>query len=276
MDMKLYKKIIDEVSGYMELIYLHGLGEPLFHPNIFEMIKYAKEKGLNVGLSSNATLLTPDFAKKIISSNLDYLILALDAATSETYSKVRGGKNFPQVIKNVKNYLKFKRKSEKSPFTVLQFVKLKINANEVKEFRKMWKNSGADVIRVKPLIDLLKEGKSGKNMRRPCFYLWRQLNMVSWDGKFVTPCCMDTNGDYPLGDIRKQSIKEIWNGPQMVVLRKMQRSGKWKKLPLCRDCTYPQPSTYGKFGAMAIPDILIKKLLPVLERISLGKFVLYE
>lgn len=276
MEMSLYQKIIDEISSYMELVYLHGLGEPLFHPQIFEMIAYAKNKGLNIGLSTNATLLTKEKTQKLILSGLDYLIIALDATKAETYAKVRGGKNFDQVVKNVRGYLELKKQAKKSPFTVLQFVKLKENMTEDKKFRQIWQNSGADVIRVKPVIDLLRSEKNGKKSRRPCFYLWRQLNMISWDGKIVTPCCMDTDGEYPLGDVSKDSIAGIWNNPKMIALRKAQLSGAWKKLPLCRDCTYPQPSFPGKIGAMVFPDIAIKKMLPILERLSFGKFVIYE
>lgn len=279
--MDLYQKIIDEVANFLELVYLHGLGEPLFHPQIFEMIKYAQSKGLNVGLSTNATLLTTEKAQKLISSGLDYLIIALDATKPETYQKVRGGKNFNQVVKNVRGYLRLKKKAKKSPFTVLQFVKLDENKLEVEKFRKIWQGSGADVVRVKPVIDLLRSHPSttlgaSKKPRRPCFYLWRHLNMVSWDGKFVTPCCMDSDGAYPLGDATKQTILEVWNSPEMRALRRAQVTGEWKKLPLCRDCTYPQPSLPGKIGAMALPDIMIKKILPILERVTLGKFVIYE
>lgn len=277
MKMGLYKKIIDEVADYLELVYLHGLGEPLFHPGIFEMVKYAKKKGLSVGISTNATLLDKEKSRQLLSSGLDYLIIALDAATAETYRRVRGGENFDQVIENVEEYLKLKREAENHPFTVLQFVKLKENEREVEDFRRMWKNSRADVIRVKPVIDLLRVNKqTGRLPRRPCFYLWRQLNMVAWDGSFVTPCCMDSDGDYSLGDARKQTIKEIWNGPRMVALRRAQITGDWKKLPLCQDCTYPQPSLLSKLGAMFISDMTVKRILPYLERISLGRFHIYD
>lgn len=277
MKMKLFKKIINETADFLELLYLHGLGEPLFHPKIFEMVKYAKSKGLNVGISTNATLLTSKKAKQLIESGLDYLIIALDAATPKTYKQVRGGENFNQVVANVKNYLKLKKKAGKSPFTVLQFVKLKENKKEVKQFQERWRNSGADVVRVKPVVDLLRQQKiTAKLPQRPCFYIWRQLNMVSWDGKFITPCCMDADGNYPLGNANKESIVKIWNNPKMIALRKAQVTGEWKKLPFCRDCTYPQPSLWGQLGAMIFPDMMVKKILPFLERISFGKFHVYD
>jgi len=276
MNFALYKKIIDEISAYMELVYLHGLGEPLFHPNIFKMISYAKQKGLSVGISTNATILDKNKAQELLSSGLDYLIIALDAATADTYRKIRGG-NFDVVVKNVKEYLRLKRRAKKSPFTVLQFVKTEANKNEVKRFRQMWQNKGAEVIRIKPVIDLLKEkGSREKTFSRPCFYLWRQLNMISWDGKIVTPCCMVTNDEYPLGDATKQTIASIWNGPAMVALRKTQLNGQWKKMPLCQNCTYPQPSILGKLGAFIVPEVTIKKILPFLENLTAGKFVIYD
>lgn len=266
MKMGLFEKIINEVASYMELVYLHGLGEPLFHPKIFEMTRYAKSKGLAVGLSTNATLLTKEKSKRLITSGLDYLIIALDAATPKTFEKVRGGKNFAEVVANVKNYLQLKKKAKAAPFTVIQFVKLGENEKEVGRFRKIWSNSGADVVRIKPVIDLLREGrKTGKLPGRPCFYIWRQLNMISWDGKFVTPCCMDSDGDYPLGDVNRETIREIWNSPKMMALRRAQVTGEWQNLSLCQACTYPQPSLPSKIGSMILPDIAVKKILPYLE-----------
>lgn len=281
MEMGLFKKIIDEVATYSELVYLYGLGEPLFHSQIFEMISYAKSKGLAVGLSSNATLLIPEKARKLIESGLDYLIIALDAATPKTYAKVRGGRNFPQVVKNVKDFLELKKKAPKPPFTVLQFVKLRENEKETGEFCKMWQGLGADALRVKPVVDLLRKHPStslrvSKKAGRPCFYIWRQLNMVSWDGKFVTPCCMDANGDYPLGDVNRETISTIWNGRRMRTLRQAHLSGEWAKLPLCQSCTYPQPALPGKIGALTFPDLTIKKLLPFLENITFGKFIISD
>lgn len=276
MDFDLYRKIIDQISPYVELIYLHGLGEPLFHPKIFEMVHYAKTHGLNVGISTNATLLTKEKSQKLIDSGLDYLIIALDAARPETFKKVRGGNNFKVVVSNTKQFLKLKKQTGRGPFTVLQFVKNSLNLNEVEEFRKQWRNQGAEVIRVKPVIDLLREGQLPKKVKRPCYYIWRQLNMIGWNGKIVTPCCMDTNGDYNLGDVTTQTIKEIWNSPKMIALRKLHAQDRWQKSPLCANCTYPQPSMIGKLGAMVVPETTIKKVLPLLENVTFGKFVIVD
>src|SRR3989339_782673 len=57
MDFKLFKKIIDETKGTLELAYLHFDGEPLIHPQFFEMVKYCKDNNVTAGISTNAILL---------------------------------------------------------------------------------------------------------------------------------------------------------------------------------------------------------------------------
>lgn len=273
MSWELYCKIVNEVSDYLELLYLHGLGEPLFHPQIFKIIKYAKDKRLPVGLSTNATLLTPEMSKKLISSGLDYLIIAIDAVTRATYKKVRGENQFEQVEKNVKNYLKIKNTSKRSPFTVIQFVKTKDNQHETDKFVRRWKRLGANTIRIKKVIDLKKEHsdprKYGKT--QPCFYIWRQLNLVTWNGRFVSPCCMDDGGKYPLGDANYETINQLWNSSKMIALRESQLNG--NLLELCRECPYPQPGEIARLGSLLTPDLMVKKSLPFFERYSKGVFM---
>lgn len=268
MKLSLYRKIVDEVAGYLELLYLHGLGEPLFHPQLEKMITYARKSGLRVGISTNGSLLTTEKTKMILRSGLDYLIISLDATTPETYEKIRGGKNFLQTVKNVEDFLKLKKKSAQAPFTVIQFVKSSVNEKEAGAFRRKWQGKGAEVVRIKPVIDLLQEGKRAKSESgRPCFYLWRQLNMVSWDGTLVTPCCMDAEGLYPLGNANRQTVTELWNGRPMQHLRLAHRGEGWRRIGMCRDCTYPQPSAEGRIGALLLPSLGVKKILPVLENI---------
>ena len=50
-------KIIDQVVEYTSMIYLHVMGEPLLHQDVEKMIRYANEKGLMVGITTNGVLL---------------------------------------------------------------------------------------------------------------------------------------------------------------------------------------------------------------------------
>ena len=58
------------------------------------MIRITREAGIRTGMSTNATLLDDKRADMLFDSGLDYLILAFDGATKETYQKYRVGAEF--------------------------------------------------------------------------------------------------------------------------------------------------------------------------------------
>ena len=78
MNLELYKKIIDEVGKWKPIIKLFNLGEPLLHPEIVNMIKYAKKKGCYVMINTNATLLNEKKSIDIINSGLDEISPSVD------------------------------------------------------------------------------------------------------------------------------------------------------------------------------------------------------
>lgn len=87
-------------------VFFGGFGEPLFHPNLVEMVQKAKETGARVELITNGILLGDEIGRKLIRAGLDKLWVSIDGATPESYSDVRLGSTLPQVIQNLYN-LKF-------------------------------------------------------------------------------------------------------------------------------------------------------------------------
>ena len=68
-----FKHIINEIKGYTDYVYLHIMGEPLLHKDVEKMIRYANDKGLMVGITTNGVLLD----KHIDSTNPSSLTLFL-------------------------------------------------------------------------------------------------------------------------------------------------------------------------------------------------------
>ena len=62
-DWDFYKEIVDEIAPFAHTVVLHSWGEPLLHKRIIDMIRYAKERGLWVETSTNATRLDEDVAR---------------------------------------------------------------------------------------------------------------------------------------------------------------------------------------------------------------------
>ena len=80
----------------------------------------------------------------------------------------------------------------------------------------------------------------GKNFRiksssyTPCMFLWYSMSIL-WDGR-VVPCCIDFKGEYILGDVKKESLLDIWNGERLVELRRKMIKKRYKEVNLCKGC----------------------------------------
>jgi radical SAM protein with 4Fe4S-binding SPASM domain len=62
-----------------------------------------------------------------------------------------------------------------------------------------------------------------------------QRIMVASDGT-AYPCCVDFNGDMPMGNVRDRDLLSLWNGPELGRLRRELR-GNTLTSETCRKCT---------------------------------------
>jgi MoaA/NifB/PqqE/SkfB family radical SAM enzyme len=79
-----------------------GLGEPLLHPRFADMVARAKQLGLRAEVTSNAMLLTPELARRLIDDGLDQFVVSVDGTTAETFGDVRSGASLERVVANVR------------------------------------------------------------------------------------------------------------------------------------------------------------------------------
>jgi len=209
-------------------------------PSIFDMIAYAKNKGLkDVVLNSNANLLDKESASELIKSSLDAIYFGIDAFTSETYSKIRVGGDYKKVVSNIINLLNLKKSmNSENPDIFVQFVEMDINKDEKRDFIEFWNNQGVKV-KIRPkvswagLIDAPNQ-VLGDEHRWPCHWIMQTLSITD-TGKVVT-CAVDLDAKFVAGDVNKQSIKEIWNG-KLKELRQLHISKRFEELPeICRYC----------------------------------------
>jgi radical SAM protein with 4Fe4S-binding SPASM domain len=276
MDLELFKKVIDEGEQYVEVVAGMYLGEPLLNPQIFDMVRYCKQKGLRVLLSTNATTLNQKTTDALLSTGLDYLILSFDGASPETYEQYRLGADFDKVRDNIVNFLKRKHAAHAKTHCTVQMVLLKENISEIEEFTKQWKDvEGVDDLRYKP--NMVLDGDfaiprpltNPAVLKKPCLHLWRSNLVVRYDG-VAFPCCW-SYGALPIGDLRKQSLEEVWNSPAMVELRKKHVAGRADEIPACRDCSMVQPSAVAIGGAFLLNAYSIRKALPVKDWLTYMK-----
>lgn len=81
------------------------------HPELPKMIKYAKDVGAakHISFHTNGHKLTSKKSRELIDSGLDEIIVSLNAASEETYSKVTGNSNYKKVVQNIQEFMELKR-----------------------------------------------------------------------------------------------------------------------------------------------------------------------
>jgi len=124
------KKIVAEFPR-LDRVVLHGIGEPLLNKEIFSMVEYLKTRGATVLFNSDAISLTPPRARRLIASGLDELRVSMDAATPETYRKIRGVPQFDWVVRNLTEFVSVQRELRaNTPKLSLWFVGTRTNVAE--------------------------------------------------------------------------------------------------------------------------------------------------
>ena len=263
MDIDLLRSILEKTRFSDSLVQLHFHGESLLHPKLGEMISLCKEFGLRVGLSTNASLLDEKRSETIIESGLDEIILAFDGVSKEIFEKYRVNANYEKVKRRMLDFLEFREaKNSKIPFVDLHVIKLEEAKPQIDDFIEYWSKTPVDQITVKSFSTRAgqvnasqastKDWYFGKRSKRyPCRWFWSSV-IILWDGR-VVPCCHDMQGKIIIGDLKKQTLEEIWNGKKMQALREAEMRG--HHASICADCNewygHP-PGLHGfLFGAIA-------------------------
>lgn len=257
LSIKLLKKIINENINILngQSVWLHFGGEPLLHPNLIEIIKLLKKNNVGTMLSTNCTLLNKQISFDLLNAGLDYIVFSADGYYPKTYEQIRVGADFKEVKKNILNFLEIKKKYNFKTKTQIQFIKLKTNIEEVKKFIKEWKNTSINHINIKSFCTragrvsninefALPDSAINKDKRRrPCFYLWETL-IILWNGEVVA-CCQDLKNELKVGNLKNQTLSEIWNSPKLVKIRERQIRGDFSMEPcsMCSDWKY-HPTNY--------------------------------
>jgi MoaA/NifB/PqqE/SkfB family radical SAM enzyme len=106
MSSEAFSRIVENLRSFSlpPNVLFGGLGEPLSHPNIVNMVRRIKKLGSSVELITNGMLLTKALSKQLIDAGLDMLWVSLDGATPESYKDVRLGAALPEVLANLQDF----------------------------------------------------------------------------------------------------------------------------------------------------------------------------
>jgi radical SAM protein with 4Fe4S-binding SPASM domain len=125
-----FRRIVDQFPGLQRVV-LHGLGEPLLNPQLFEMVRYLKARGVYVLFNSNALALNAVRRAALVHSGLDEYRVSFDASRPETYKLIRGIAGLDKVKKNVLALMEAVKSAEQPPKVSLWFTSMHENIAEL-------------------------------------------------------------------------------------------------------------------------------------------------
>ena len=241
-----FRRIAEKLRGETSYLYLHVLGEPLLHPQLKELLAIAGELGFRVCLVTNGTLLHKRREELLAAKSLHKVSVSL-----HSFEGNGGAGDLPAYLQQVWE------------------VCLPLSERGVLCALRLWNEGTAPRLngaveaflsqRIGRDVESLPRDARGNRTLRPNLFLeraerfgWPDLNApesganfchgftrqlaVLWDGT-VTPCCLDSEGDIPLGNLLSQPLEEILQGERAVAMA----AGFAARNPteeLCRRCGY--------------------------------------
>ncbi len=261
-------KLIDEIARAGFKIMIFSGGEPLMRPDIFDLVKHAKEKGLRPVFGSNGTLITEEIAQKLKDAGACSMGISVDSLIAEKHDKFRGLKHAHELtmqgIENCKKVgLSFQLHT-----TVVDW-----NRDEITHITDFAQQIGADahyifflipVGRGKLIEKTALEVKENEELLRAIMHKQQEVSIdvkptcapqftrvakqLGIDTRFdrgclagLTYCVIGSEGlvrpcaymEEVAGDVRQQPFDEIWHtSPVFNVLRTLNYSGE------CGTCDY--------------------------------------
>lgn len=241
MSLKLFKELFDKIrkeSGQYDTLTFPGMGEPLIDRSLGKKIEYAKKKNFTVLMLTNAFFLTVDKFKELEEHGLDSIRVSLYGDTPESYKKVHrvlAAGTFEKIKKNLTKISKMKRSTQ---LLLTYNVVEGINDSETQQWIDYWSGK-ADLLEVWRPHNWA-GGRGYRNVQKKklktCGRPFNTPLQVQVDGT-VNMCCFDFNGELLLGDLRTQSLKDIFRSPMFKKIVKCHTSGNFKNSGLiCEYC----------------------------------------
>jgi MoaA/NifB/PqqE/SkfB family radical SAM enzyme len=239
----IFKKIADESGPYGAYLRISGGGEPMLHPLATELIVYAKAKGCKIGLITNGSLFTEENSRALLEAGVDMIEFSVDACDPETYAIVRKGLNWDVLVNNVMMMLRLRRELASTSKIIASAVNQKeVDIDAVERF---WLDIGIDTLIKRKFLtwgsntelDTARSADISAYIDTdavPCPFIFERLNIDSRGNVMV--CGYDISANTSMGNVKEQSIRDIWHGPGFQFYRDKHLAGRGKDIGLCSGC----------------------------------------
>jgi len=254
MDDALYLRILKELHqmGTVRDILLMLQNEPLLDRKFPDRIRIIRElfgRSVRAGTVTNGATLTSSTIDRLLASGIDYVSVSIDAIREDTFARIRQGLDYRHVVRNTLSLSKYLGLNRVS----VRFLRQRENDGEEKAFAHYWESQGIRVVFMEPTnrAGLI---QSFERITKPHARLWKKLiypllnrcvpacpfpfsrMSILSDGRVIL-CCNDWGPHDTVGDLSRQTLKEIWNGERFNHYRQLLWTQRVKESLVCSDCS---------------------------------------
>lgn len=248
-----FTRILDEFP-LLEGVVVQGIGEPLLHPGLFDMIRAARSRDIAVEFNTNGTLLQEKRCAEIVACGVELVSVSVDAVEPGQFAALRAGATLDQVAAGLRRLLAARAAAgAANPQLMLRTVvsrhnlaalpaiiawgrELGITAFVMQDLLACAPGDAAAAIDAAAYAGLVAQAeqwqRDGDTVLFTNFNRFRRRRGRShcsdpWDQPFiavdgsVVPCC--SIGDprkISFGNILRQPFSEIWNAPAYQAFRR--------------------------------------------------------
>lgn len=224
-------------AGPLEFVLLFQWGESLLHPQFGPLAREAAESGARTLVTTNGTLLDERRVETLLEARLDRVTVSVDG-DSETHARIRGVP-LRQTLDGLERLLRERDARGSATAIDVSMVVSPETECAAGSFRSQFEGR---VDRVQQ-IPLLTRGERRTRCREP----WRGGLVVLQDGT-VTICCVDHEGALAVGHVKRDRLRDLWNGKGMQDIRRRHVEGNLP--PICAGCSeYPTDAAAPRFSA---------------------------
>lgn len=241
-DLERIKKLItDDSRAYaIDLFEFHNYNEPLLYFDEFceltELVNLTHSTE-RVGLVSNASVMSADKIDRLLTLRLKHVLFSLDGFSKAVYEDHRKGLDRDEVYGNVETFID-KSAVVGGPVPMLVFTVTSKNAHEVGVARAHFRDRrcrfyvhgcdgrGVEVGKEPALRDVYSTV--------PCDYALDGVYILS--NLDVVTCCEDWSGKEIMGNLGRQTLQEVVDGPEYERFRALHFSDRKRESVLCKDC----------------------------------------
>ncbi len=258
-----FEIVAKKLNGKIENLFLHIMGEPLLHPELHKIIEIADGMDIKLKITTNGILLPDCLSVLKASEKLHTVSISLHSFggnASGSTSEQKMEKYLTDSLEGAKQL------AESGKFAVLRLWNLEGDGNnlEIKELndkvisltkkifspqKEEWvKTHRGQRVATHVFIEwgerfIWPETGEGGEIKEyedeiggeSCHALLTQFGVLC-DGT-VVPCCLDRNGDIPLGNIFEREIDEILSSPRAKAMKNAMEHHRFIE-PLCAKCGF--------------------------------------